>query len=370
MVENEDYKSEYLYAGISDYEIGFDYDVVGSLLVEYEDPFGDTFEKEIGVDYEVVTTGAVSYVRPKIDFGVDGKIAIYRNMPLTQTYNGIDGRESGPSAVMAALDRIVWMVQQVFGKIRGAISAPRNEDVDMTLPPAASRANGTLGFDFEGDLLISSGSASVNISTAMTPVVQAATLAAARTAMSVSEASHDHDADYAPVADYDVVDTDSGDVTATTPTSPVNGQIWTVVNSGSSGNHVTGLPGTISLGDGKTIDFRYDSTNTTWRYQDVIIDEYEDTDTTNMTANYTKWAGGRMTIRLYQDNATSNQTYNFLETFNATPVSTTAPEYTGDGRTAQIDRLTTTLIETECRNDSGSTSTIPRFSIIEGRWKA
>ena len=62
---------------------------------------------------------------------------------------------------------------------------------------------------------------------------------------------------------YDVEDTDAADVAATTPTSPSDGDKWIVVNSGSSGNHVTGLPGSISLGDGKRCDFIYDSTNTT-----------------------------------------------------------------------------------------------------------
>lgn len=90
---------------------------------------------------------------------------------------------------------------------------------------------------------------------------------------------------------FDVIDTDSADVAATTPSNPIDGYPWTVVNSGSSGNHVTGLPGTISLGDGKRISFIYDNTNSLWRYEDVAIDEYVSSGQT-----VTKWAGGRMDI--------------------------------------------------------------------------
>ena len=119
---------------------------------------------------------------------------------------------------------------------------------------------------------------------------------------------------------YDVEDTTAGDVSATTPTSPGNGDQWTVVNSGSSGNYVTGLPNSISLGDGRTITFKYDLTNTTWRCDDVIIDEYSATGSNGETQYVKKWSLGRMRIEMERFDHTNTYTsYTFVEAFSATP---------------------------------------------------
>jgi hypothetical protein len=339
------------------------------------------------------------------------KITVYRGTPQNQETALEEKGQISSSVLESTFDKATRQSQEQEDALGRTIRVPVSDGSISQLPSKSRRANATFAFDGNGDPLMSAGtSGEVDISTAMVDFVQSASLPAARTELDVysksevdseistansdlagvgrtTETIKDNADDIATNASdiatlegkvvptggtegqalVNAYDTDSDDVAITLPSSPTLGDLFEVWNTGTNGNHVTGLPDSIELGDGKGIRLRYVDG---WKYEDVIIDEYEDTGTTNMTANYTKWAGGRMTIRLYQDNATSNQTYTFLETFNATPVSTTAPEFTGDGRTAQIDRLTTTLIETECRNDAGNTSTIPRFSIIEGRWKA
>lgn len=165
--------------------------------------------------------------------------------------------------------------------------------------------------------------------------------------------------------DYDIEDTSSGDVAATTPTSPVNGQIWTVVNSGSSGNHVTGLPGSISLGDGKTITFTYDSTNTTWRYEDVIIDEY-----TSGSETVRKWSGGRMeNCGSLTASGSSTSTHTFVEAFNAAPLVAVGPRNQNVAEFANMFP-TSTQLQYSAWNNSGARAPTPLHYIAIGRWKA
>lgn len=178
--------------------------------------------------------------------------------------------------------------------------------------------------------------------------------------------------------DYDVIDTDSADVAATTPTTPVDGQLWVVVNSGTSENHVTGLPGTISLGDGKRITLVYDNTNTTWRYEDVVIDEYTAVATgtslgTSPTVDVRKWAGGRMTQLVHADNGsgTGARNYTPIETFAGT-----APSLVGTGKTTG-----TSSINVTARPTTGNYAWATKLSntsaladaeadiLFDGRWK-
>lgn len=114
---------------------------------------------------------------------------------------------------------------------------------------------------------------------------------------------------------FDRVDTTSGDVAATTPSSPWDGQKWTVVNEGSGGNHVTGLPGSISLADDFTITFTYDADSTTWRYENVIVDCYTSGDQKVFKDSCGKMEITGDTTFTFSSASSTNKTITYAETF-------------------------------------------------------
>jgi len=95
------------------------------------------------------------------------------------------------------------------------------------------------------------------------------------------------------------INTDAGDEAVTLPSSPSLGDLFEVWNTGTNGNYVTGLPNSITLGDGKGIRLRYVDG---WKYEDVIIDTGSavttGTNWTHTSGTYKKWAGGDITLVL------------------------------------------------------------------------
>ncbi len=169
-VSNTDYKKDHVYVGLGDYEISFDFDVDSSVVVVWTSAAGVVSAPKVdGVDYSIVSVGANSYIRVLIDFGAGGILTAYRDMPLTQTYTWVDGTEPAPSAIMAAIDRIVWIIQQVNGSIVNALKAPATEAVDMTIPAIAARALGFLAFDAAGLPIAAAGTPTVPVSSYVTP---------------------------------------------------------------------------------------------------------------------------------------------------------------------------------------------------------
>lgn len=130
--------------------------------------------------------GTVTYNPSGTPVPAGSTLTIFRTLPLTQAIslqnqNSLtrlgNGAETG-------LDLGVMQTQQVAEDIARAIKAPI---VDATppadLPPIAQRANQGAAFDAAGNLVAAAMPASGVISSAMQPVVNAATLALARTAM-------------------------------------------------------------------------------------------------------------------------------------------------------------------------------------------
>jgi hypothetical protein len=109
------------------------------------------------------------------------------------------------------------------------------------------------------------------------------------------------------------VDTTAGDVEANLPANPSVGQSITYVNIGTGGNHVTGLPDGITLGDGKQI--RLTRGASAWRYEDVTIDEYSGT-WANGDYRVTKRSSGSMTMHVIKTTTTTaGVTFVYPETF-------------------------------------------------------
>ena len=102
------------------------------------------------------------------------------------------------------------------------------------------------------------------------------------------------------------INTDAGDINKTLPSSPGLGDLYEVWNTGSNGYHVnittdgSTLYNGLAIGDRKGIRLRYVDG---WKYEDVIIDEYVETDGTSSDVDHlvTKWSGGKMKINSSKD---------------------------------------------------------------------
>ncbi|MET4341930.1 hypothetical protein [Bradyrhizobium sp. RT9a] len=139
--------------------------------------------------------GTVTYNPSGTPIPSGSTLTIFRTLPLTQAIslqnqNSLarlgNGAETG-------LDLGVMQVQQNAETLARTIKAPI---VDATppadLPPIAQRANRGAAFDSQGNLVAGSTPASGVISTAMQPVVNAATLALGRTALGLGDIAVDN----------------------------------------------------------------------------------------------------------------------------------------------------------------------------------
>lgn len=86
-----------------------------------------------------------------------------------------------PEAVEQALDYVTMLIQQVASQQDRALTVPVVDPAPLPLPAVAQRAGQLLGFDSNGNPIAAQPSSTL-ISTAMTPVVQAASLALGRVA--------------------------------------------------------------------------------------------------------------------------------------------------------------------------------------------
>lgn len=117
-------------------------------------------------------------------------LTVYRELPLTQLVSLQNQASYGQNAQSTeeGLDMQEMQLQQVSERQGRAISVPIVDSVPpIDLPPAAQRANKALVFAADGQPTAGSLPASGVISSAMQPVVSAATLAAGRTAFGLRD---------------------------------------------------------------------------------------------------------------------------------------------------------------------------------------
>lgn len=130
--------------------------------------------------------GTVTYDPSGTPIPAGSTLTIFRTLPLTQAIslqNQISLATLGAGAE-TGLDTGTMQLQQVFEQIARAIAAPISDPTPpLPLPPIAQRANMGAVFDGLGNLTAGSLPSSGVISTAMQPVVDAATLALGRTAL-------------------------------------------------------------------------------------------------------------------------------------------------------------------------------------------
>jgi hypothetical protein len=128
--------------------------------------------------------GNVTYNPSGIPIANGTTLTILRTVPLTQTVSLNNQGAFFPQAVETGLDLLAMQIQQLNELYGRAIVAPPSDppSINLTLPPAAQRANTGLAFDGTGNVIAGVLPSSGIISSAMAPVVSAGSLAAGRTA--------------------------------------------------------------------------------------------------------------------------------------------------------------------------------------------
>lgn len=127
--------------------------------------------------------GTVTYPTSGSPIAVGTKLTILRTLPFTQTTSLSNQGVLYQPTIEAALDYIAMVAQQLNELLGRQLTVAVSDSTPTALPSAAQRANLYLGFDSSGNPIAVAGSTSTNpVSSAMTPVVSAATLAASRTA--------------------------------------------------------------------------------------------------------------------------------------------------------------------------------------------
>jgi hypothetical protein len=130
--------------------------------------------------------GTVTYAPSGTPIAAGTTLTIFRTLPLTQAIslqNQISLSALG-SGAETGLDTIEMQLQQVAETTNRVITAPIVDPstINLVMPPAAQRANTGLAFDSQGNVIAGTTPATGLISTAMQPVVDAASLALGRAA--------------------------------------------------------------------------------------------------------------------------------------------------------------------------------------------
>ena len=158
------------------------------LVVTYTDAAGDettldpgTYTVALNADQDASPGGSVTH-GPAIASGT--KLTILRSVPYTQA---IDLKNQGgffPEVLERGFDLMVMQVQQLREQLARALKlSPSQSAIGELEAPDAARAGSYLGFDLAGNLSLYAGQAAQSVSSAMQPVVSAASLALARAAM-------------------------------------------------------------------------------------------------------------------------------------------------------------------------------------------
>lgn len=129
--------------------------------------------------------GSVTYNPSGTPIALGTKLTIYRELNIVQETSLDNQGTLYPQVIEQALDYITMVAQQLNELFGRAITAPVSDDPSITLelPTAEERALGYLGFASDGSVIVTSGTDSTNpVSSAMEPVVSAASLAAGRAA--------------------------------------------------------------------------------------------------------------------------------------------------------------------------------------------
>ena len=156
------------------------------LVVRVVDTSGNSTIKVLNNDYTVAnvlnyTGGTITFnIAPTVGY----TIIITRDPAILQNTTLTEGATYPAKTVENMVDLLTEQMQVVRDIDNRSIQFPTQEtSFNSTLPTAANRASSTLGFDTSGNLTTTKQISNTTVSSAMIPVVQAATLALSRAAM-------------------------------------------------------------------------------------------------------------------------------------------------------------------------------------------
>jgi hypothetical protein len=129
-----------------------------------------------------VNGGSVTY-NPGAPIPANSILLIQRRLPYTQDVDLVNQDGFYPEVVEDGLDSLEMQIQQLVQDQSLNLMVGVTDTSPGQLPAAAARANKFLAFDSSGNAIAANTATGVAVSSAMQPVVSAASLAAARTAM-------------------------------------------------------------------------------------------------------------------------------------------------------------------------------------------
>ena len=199
-ITNENRKTDLVIDDSSLFTFSYTFDIIA------EETIGITFFDEDGVEVEVVMTRVTSSSPSANEFFVDKdnsqvkiggtgtlqsqystditQLLIVRTVDLTQEETFPTATNFQADAIETSLDKNTMGTQQINETLARCLRIPIQDDTDQNvdLDAAAVRANKFLAFDALGNPTVASSvEGGATVSTAMEPVIAAATLAVART---------------------------------------------------------------------------------------------------------------------------------------------------------------------------------------------
>ncbi len=124
--------------------------------------------------------GTVTYPLVGSPIALGTLLTILRTLPETQPTSLSNQGALYPAVIEAAFDNAAMMIQQMNELLGRQITVAVSDSTPSMLPPAAQRANLAFMFDSAGNPIAAApGGANSPVSSAMAPVVNAATIAAA-----------------------------------------------------------------------------------------------------------------------------------------------------------------------------------------------
>ena len=137
--------------------------------------------------------GTITYDPSGTPIALGATLTIVRTLPYVQLTSLQNQASFGQlaQATEMALDQLEMQIQQVSNGFARVLQAPVNDPTGLnyTLPAAAQRANTGLAFDSQGNLIAGVLPSAGIISSPMQPVVDAASLAAGRSAFGLGPAA-------------------------------------------------------------------------------------------------------------------------------------------------------------------------------------
>jgi len=172
------------------------------------------------------TGGTVTYTISGAAIAIGTSLTIARNVPYVQNYSFNNQGYFLPSVIESALDYVTMAIQQVENSIGYGFTAPLTDsNPPLPLPSATARANQYAAFDSSGNMIaglpVTSGAI---VSSAMQPVVNAATTAAAVALLGINVSSGGYGiqtskavaatVDFGSVVTHNILLTGSGTITS------------------------------------------------------------------------------------------------------------------------------------------------------------